>query len=87
MAYEMKEMTGSLFKNERREKDTHAHAKGSALIGGVEYWIDAWTNETKDGQKYQSLKFKAKNERPVGGSMATQVNTQVDHDLDDDVPF
>mgnify|MGYP001299194652 CR=1 FL=1 len=39
MAYEMKENSGSLFKNERREKDTHAHARGSALIDGVEYRI------------------------------------------------
>lgn len=60
MAYEMKDNSGSLFKNDRREKDTHAHAKGTALIDGVEYWVDAWTNEARDGSKYQSLKFKRK---------------------------
>jgi hypothetical protein len=85
LAYEMKPDTGSLFKNERREKDTHAHAKGSALIDGVEYWVDAWTNTTNAGDKYQSLKFKRKDAaqskpQPTGGS-------GFDAELDDDVPF
>lgn len=60
MAYEQKPDTGSLFKNDRREKDSQPHAKGSALIGGVEYWVSAWTNEAKSGEKYQSLKFERK---------------------------
>lgn len=78
MAYQMKENTGSLFKNDRREKDTHANARGSALIDGVEYWVDAWTNEASDGSKYQSLKFKRKD-----ASGGTQQRAR---DLDD-VPF
>lgn len=60
MAFEMKDNSGSLFRNDRREKDTHAHARGSCRIDGVDYFIDAWTNEAKDGSKYQSLKFKRK---------------------------
>ena len=87
MAYEMKENTGSLFKNDRREKDTHAHARGSALIDGVEYWVDAWTNTTTSGDKYQSLKFKRKDaaSSPVGSSRPQPA--AFDTDLDDDVPF
>jgi hypothetical protein len=86
MAYEMKPDTGSLFKNDRREKDTHANARGSALIGGVEYWVDAWTNETQSGDKYQSLKFKRKDAQGGGGT--TPRNPPAfDTDLDDDVPF
>jgi hypothetical protein len=65
MAYEQKDMSGSLFRNDRREKDTHPHAKGSALIGGVEYWVSAWTKEARDGSKYQSLSFVRK--EPKGG--------------------
>ena len=59
MAYEQKDNSGTLFKNDRREKDSHPHAIGTALIDGVEYWISAWT---KDGQKgrFQSLSFKRK---------------------------
>lgn len=62
MAYEKKDMSGTLFKNDKREKVTHPNATGTAIIGGVEYWISAWT---KDGQKgkFQSLAFKPKEER------------------------
>jgi hypothetical protein len=65
MAYEMKPNTGSLFVNDRREKDTQPNARGSALIDGVEYWVSAWTNTTAAGDKYQSLKFQRKDEAPV----------------------
>jgi len=85
MAYQHKENTGSLFKNEKREKDTHAHARGSALIDGVEYWIDAWTNESNDGSKYQSLKFKRKD--AASNTTHRPQPAAFDNDLDDDVPF
>lgn len=62
MAYEQKDNTGSLFKNDRREKDTHPHAKGTALIDGVEYWVSAWTKEGDKG-RWQSLSFTKKEQR------------------------
>lgn len=60
MAYEMKELSGSLFKNTKREKDTHPNATGTALIDGVEYWVSAWTKKDKNGNPWQSLAFKVK---------------------------
>ena len=89
MAYEQKDMSGSLFKNDRREKDTHPHAKGSALIGGVEYWVSAWTKEARDGSKYQSLSFTRKNADQTG-SAARQEPARSQFESDDDlsdVPF
>jgi hypothetical protein len=61
--YQQRDLTGSLFKNERKEADTHSDYKGSALIGGTEFWLDAWINTAKDGSKYMSLKFKPKEAR------------------------
>lgn len=83
MAYEMKPDSGSLFKNDKRDKDTHPHAKGSALIDGVEFWVDAWTNTDKNGNKYQSLKFKRKDTQAAGNGWQSP---PLD-DLDDEVPF
>lgn len=60
MAYETKPNTGSLFRNDRKESDTHADYKGQAVIGGVEFWLDAWLNESSNGTKYMALKFKPK---------------------------
>lgn len=62
MAFETKNNSGNLFKNDRREKDTHPHARGEAMIDGVLYEIAAWTNEGKNG-KFQSLSFKRKEPR------------------------
>jgi hypothetical protein len=56
-------LRGVLFKNERKEKDTHPDYKGSAEIGGVEYWLSAWIKAGKNG-KFMSLSFSAKEEAP-----------------------
>ena len=62
MAYEQKPNTGSLFKNDKKETDSHPAYKGSALVDGQEWWLSAWINETKDGNRYMKLAFKAKDE-------------------------
>lgn len=59
---ERKDMSGVLFKNDKKEKDTHPNATGSAMIEGVEYWISAWTKDGKNG-KFQSLAFKRKDQQ------------------------
>lgn len=88
MAYEMRPNTGSLFRNDKKESDTHADYKGSAQIAGTDMWVDAWINESSSGVKYMSLKFKVKDQTfsatPPKGT-ATEPMTAAD--LDDDVPF
>lgn len=78
MAYQLKEGQGSLFKNERKEKDTHPTHKGEILIDGKLYWLSAWVKEGKKG-RFFSLSAKAKEER----SQAAPVSA----DASDDVPF
>lgn len=62
MAWEQRDMQGSLFKNDKREKDTHPNATGTCMIDGVEYYINSWTKEGKKG-KFQSLSFKRKQQQ------------------------
>jgi hypothetical protein len=57
--FKQRDMSGVLFKNDRKEKDSHPNAKGTALIDGVEYYISAWTKEGQKG-KFQSLSFERK---------------------------
>jgi hypothetical protein len=82
--FEQKDNSGSLFKNERREKDTHPHATGSALIEGVEYWVSAWTKEGKSG-KFQSLAFKRKTDKTQDG-VKHNTGKLAEDDLGD-IPF
>lgn len=59
MTFEAKNNSGALFRNDKREKETHPNARGTALIDGVAYEISCWTKEGRNG-KFQSLSFKRK---------------------------
>lgn len=92
MAFEKKPNTGSLFRVDDRKSDTHPEFSGTALIDGVEYFMDAWVNEVKSGpkagKKYFSLKFKAKQQQS-GGSSSQQTRQSPPPDTydDDEMPF
>lgn len=90
MAYEQKPNTGSLFKNDRKETDSHPDYKGSALVDGLgECWLDAWINTAKDGTKYMSLKIKPKDAtaRPAEYGARTVATSDLADDLSDETPF
>ena len=54
--YEMKDMSGALFKNHDKQTDKHPDYRGRIMVEGVEYWLAAWINEAQsDGSKYMSL--------------------------------
>lgn len=88
MAYETKPNTGSLFKNDKKETDSHPDYKGSALLNGVDHWVDSWINTSNAGVKYMSLKFKPKDAQAAQGSRGAPIQRAAyDDDLDDSVPF
>lgn len=71
MAYEQRDNSGSLFRNDKKETEQHPNLKGSAMIGGEEYWVSAWTKLSKSGEKWVSLAFTPKQEqapKPAGKS-------------------
>ena len=79
--YEQKDNSGALFVNDKREKETQPNATGSAMIGGVEYWVSAWTNTSSKGTKYQSLKFERKDAK---FDNTAEVQSE---GLSDEIPF
>lgn len=42
MAYETRDNSGRLFKNEDKKSDKHPDYSGDALIDGQAYFMDAW---------------------------------------------
>jgi hypothetical protein len=82
MAYEKRDMSGSLFKNKKPLGEKSANLTGSVLIGGVEYWANAWVKTDKNGDKWISLSFKHKD------APRQEVKAQpTTYDLEDDIPF
>jgi hypothetical protein len=85
MAYEMREGSGSLFKNDKDGNEKRPDYRGDALINGEVLEIAAWIKEGKNG-KFMSLSFKPKqqsgpSEAPAKSAPKTVAN------MDDDIPF
>ena len=79
MAFELKDMSGTLFKNERKEKDSHPDYNGTAKIGGNEFYMNAWIKESKNGKKFFSFSFKVKE--------AVKVEVKKEEVSDEQLPF
>ena len=84
---------GVLFKNDRKEKDTHPDYKGSINADGVEYWLSAWMKEGEKG-KFMSFSLTPKEATQTAAQAAQQAAppqrqqaAPVVQDLDDDIPF
>jgi hypothetical protein len=81
MAFEPKNDSGSLFRNERRESDSHPEYRGDGIVNGEAVWINAWVKESKKtGKKFFSLSFRPKQER-------IDHSRPLSEDLNDEIGF
>jgi uncharacterized protein (DUF736 family) len=81
MAYEMKEGSGSLFKNLKKATENHPDYNGSIMVNGKEHWLSAWVKESPKAGKFFSVSIgkekEAKAFKPAGS----------DEIVDSDLPF
>lgn len=63
--FQHKEGSGSLFKNELKDKENQPDYRGDCLLNGKVMEIAAWIKEGKKG-KFMSLSIKPKGDRPGG---------------------
>lgn len=87
MAYEQRDNSGSLFKNDKKQDgDNKPNYTGTVMINGVEMWISAWL---KDGQKgkWMSLSFKPKEQGQTQANQASYAAQQPSSFDDESIPF
>ena len=95
---EQKNNSGSLYRNENKDKEIKPDYTGKALIGGKEYRIAGWVNKSKSAKSYLRVLFTEIEQKPNATpdgqqarlEMGTGVKDQsgnVDSVMLDDLPF
>jgi uncharacterized protein (DUF736 family) len=82
--YQMKDMSGSLFPNDKGDNQARPDMRGTIMIDGQKYSLSAWNNESKAGKSYVSIKVSEFVERPESNGMASAPAAKP---LDDEIPF
>ncbi len=82
MAYEMKNNSGSLFKNDKKQTEKQPDYNGTIKVDGKEYKLAAWIKESKSGMKYFSISAQEVNVVPSDNtSSPNQFGAKVDTGL------
>ena len=87
--YQQKDNSGALFKNDKKESDSHPDYKGSAMINGSDYWVSGWINTSNAGTKYMKFSYSPKEQVHNNGVQQVQaaVGGMSMAQLEDDIPF
>jgi hypothetical protein len=51
---------GAIWKNEKKERDTHPDFTGSLNVNGVEFWVSAWKRKEGAAARSPALSFSIK---------------------------
>ena len=90
MSYEPKPGTFTLFKNDRKEADSHPDYKGDgADLDGNPVWVNAWLKKDKNGRTFMSCNLKPKEApkaKPVPARESPKGKAS-SADFDSEIPF
>jgi uncharacterized protein (DUF736 family) len=75
--FEMKDMSGALFRNDKGDNPQRPDYRGEALVENEVFRMSAWVQTPKSGgEKFLKIKFERPQEKPTGGAPAEQPKAQ-----------
>jgi len=75
---------GQVWRNDKRETDSHPHFRGDLNVDGVEYWVSAWKRGEDANPKAPLLKFSIKRKEDSVGEIKTSESKSKE---EEDLPF
>lgn len=87
MTYETRELTGSAFKNRKKEKESQPDLTGEAKIEGKIYWLSVWIRKDKNGNDWASISLQEKDFTKAKDAVKASPGPSVPTDFSDEIPF
>jgi hypothetical protein len=81
MADKQYDNSGILYRNRNKSGERDRDYKGEATVAGVKYWVSGWIKQAKNGSKFVTFSFKAKD------APATKPKSSLTDELDDAIGF
>ena len=81
MSYEVRDQSGTMFRNKRKERDSHPDWSGDGMVNGQLVWLNAWEKKDKNGNLFYSFSFKNKQAKEEPRQQGANIGP------DDDIPF
>jgi len=78
---QIRDNSGVLFRNDKRENEKAPNYKGNITVGGQDYWLSAWIKEGKSG-KFMGLAVSPKEDY-----QPKQAPKKASFEDDSDLPF
>jgi uncharacterized protein (DUF736 family) len=78
---------GALFKNDKKESESHPDYKGNLNVGGKDFWISSWIKKDRNGNTFMSLSVKPKDGRPERETPAARPRQEPRDTDDSEIPF
>ena len=78
---------GSIWKNDRKEKDTQPDFTGTLDVEGRQFWVSAWKRKPDDSPSSPALKFSIKPKEQEQQAPQAKQPDPADNGFEDDIPF
>lgn len=90
MAYEPKDGSGALFKNDKGDNPARPDYRGDVMLGGVLYEISGWTKPLPSDPNKRFMSLSGKPKQPRQAPAPAQAPAKAKNDFDDfsdSIPF